>query len=162
MAKSKERTYEQAEAAKVKAVNFLRNVVGDKEKASEIEALTVEEYSDRKGFILNPASGSENSPLRSEHMQVFESNPVDEDVEVIAEDFETIQAGAGELDPDDHDYDAERDALNDVSREDLEAEVMAWREGGDRIWHATAKDLADVVVDELNTIDPDRYPVDDD
>lgn len=161
MAKSKQRTYQQVEAAKTKAVSFLRNVVGDEEKASEIESLTVEQYSDRKGFILNPASGSTNSQSRSRQMfDSFENNPAD-DQDAPADEFETIEAGEDDIDPDTHDYEAERAELKASSRADLEDELIAWREAGDRIWHATADDLADAVVEELNTVDPDRYPVDD-
>jgi hypothetical protein len=62
MARSKEKTYEQAAAMQDKAIRFLRNVVGDDEKADEIEALSVEEYADRKGLILsNPAPASEST-----------------------------------------------------------------------------------------------------
>ncbi len=57
IARSKERTYEQAEAAQDKAVRFLLDVVGDEEKAAEIEDLSVSEYAERKNFIItNPSS----------------------------------------------------------------------------------------------------------
>ena len=39
MASSKEKTFEQAAAMQEKAVRFLRDVVGDDEKADEIESL---------------------------------------------------------------------------------------------------------------------------
>jgi hypothetical protein len=55
VAKSKEKTIEQAEAAQAKAVRFLRDVVGDEDKAAEIEDLDVSEYAERKNFIItNP------------------------------------------------------------------------------------------------------------
>lgn len=48
-------TIEQVEAKQTKAVNFLRDVVGDDDKADEIEALSPEEYAERKKLtISNP------------------------------------------------------------------------------------------------------------
>ena len=52
----KEKTYEQAAAMQRKAVEFLRDLVKDEDKADEIEGLSVDEYAARKGLVLiNPA-----------------------------------------------------------------------------------------------------------
>ena len=61
MGSKKDRTYEQAEAMQTKAVRFLRDVVGDDEKANEIEGLSVSEYAERKGLRLTNPSQKLNS-----------------------------------------------------------------------------------------------------
>jgi ribosome assembly protein YihI (activator of Der GTPase) len=147
---TKEKTYEQAEAAQRKAVRFLRDVVGDPEKADEIEALTVEEYADRKGFMLtNPATDSETFFPRSIHM-------ADQNEETI--------------DPETHDYDAEREGLMSWTKDQLADALIAHLEAGDRIWHAAqpysddprdsdnAEDLADEVMGYLTDADSERFP----
>ena len=45
-------SYAQVEARKDKAVRFLRDVVGDDDRADEVEDESVEDYADRKGLIL--------------------------------------------------------------------------------------------------------------
>ena len=48
-------TYDQVEARKEKAVRFLRDVVGDDDRADEVEDESVEDYADRKGLVIkNP------------------------------------------------------------------------------------------------------------
>jgi hypothetical protein len=52
-------TLEQVEAKQEKAVNFLRDVVKDRDKAREIEALSPEEYAEKKKLtISNPRAKS--------------------------------------------------------------------------------------------------------
>src|SRR5947209_3184981 len=61
----KEKTIDQAAAMQEKAIRFLRDVVGDDDKADEIEGLTVSEYADRKGLtLINPAPHSNVTPLK--------------------------------------------------------------------------------------------------
>jgi len=55
--RGKTKTREQVEAMQDKAANFLRNVVGDDDKADEIDALSVAEYAERKKITL------ENPPI---------------------------------------------------------------------------------------------------
>jgi hypothetical protein len=53
--KEKSKTREQLEKMQEKAVRFLRDVVGDSEKADEIDDLTIEEYADKKRIhLVNP------------------------------------------------------------------------------------------------------------
>lgn len=48
-------TRETAEAKKQKAARFVRSVLGDDERASQIEAESADDYAERKGFaISNP------------------------------------------------------------------------------------------------------------
>ena len=54
-------TEEQLEAKQAKAVRFLRDVVGDEEKADEIESLSPSEYAERKHLTVNPKSGKRDS-----------------------------------------------------------------------------------------------------
>lgn len=66
--KAKSKTREQLERLQDKAVRFLRDVVGDDDKADEIEGLSVEEYADRKRIHLAnptlslPAAWAQASP----------------------------------------------------------------------------------------------------
>ena len=51
------RTIEQIETAKDRAVNFLRNVLHDDERADEVENESLEDYAERKRIlIVNPAN----------------------------------------------------------------------------------------------------------
>jgi hypothetical protein len=45
-------TYDQVEARKEKAVRFLRDVVGDDDRADEVEDESVEDYADRKNLTI--------------------------------------------------------------------------------------------------------------
>lgn len=68
----KEKTYDQAAAMQQKAVRFLRDVVGDEEKANEIESLSVSDYADRKRLVLtNPAASSIHKSQRSKHIMSY-------------------------------------------------------------------------------------------
>jgi hypothetical protein len=65
----KQKTYQQAAAMQRKAVRFLRDVVGDDDKADEIEGLSVDEYVARKRLTLtNPAQTSTHTPRREKTM----------------------------------------------------------------------------------------------
>jgi len=53
--RGKQKTLDQVERMQAKAVRFLRDVVGDEDKASEIEGLSPQEYAERKRVtISNP------------------------------------------------------------------------------------------------------------
>jgi hypothetical protein len=43
------------EARKVKAERYVRDVVGDEERADEIAEESVEAYAERRGFVINPS-----------------------------------------------------------------------------------------------------------
>ena len=45
-------TYAQVEARKEKAVRFLRDVVGDDDRADEVEDESVEDYATRKRLVI--------------------------------------------------------------------------------------------------------------
>ncbi len=52
------KTFDQVEATKRKAVRFVRDVLGDPERADEIEDESVESYAERKNIhIENPKGG---------------------------------------------------------------------------------------------------------
>ena len=52
----KSKTMEQVEKMQAKAVRFLRDVVGDEDKADEIEGMTPDEYADKKRVhLVNPS-----------------------------------------------------------------------------------------------------------
>ena len=54
----KSATLEQVEAKQAKAERFLRDVVGDSDKADEIAALSPQEYAERKKITINPKNGT--------------------------------------------------------------------------------------------------------
>jgi hypothetical protein len=58
----KRATIEQVEKKQAKAVNFLRNIVQDDDKADEIAALSPQEYAERKHITINPKSGKRKNP----------------------------------------------------------------------------------------------------
>jgi len=56
MAKGKFRTQDEVQTAKDRAVRFVRDVLGDEDRAEEIADESLDEYAERKGFevIENP------------------------------------------------------------------------------------------------------------
>jgi cell shape-determining protein MreC len=61
----KTRTLDQIEAMKEKAARFVRDVVGDPERAAEFEAMSPEEYAAGKRIeIKNPASANSSRAIR--------------------------------------------------------------------------------------------------
>ena len=58
---AKRKTFDQIQAMQAKAVRFLRDVVGDPDKADEFEALSPEEYAEHKGVEIvegNPTAAT--------------------------------------------------------------------------------------------------------
>jgi len=83
----KTKTREQVEAMQTKAVNFLRDVVGDSDKADEIEGLSVAEYAERKKITLANAGTrgrglgagkKETKPRRGESWPDYHKRKVEE------------------------------------------------------------------------------------
>lgn len=124
----KDKTYDQAEAMQQKAVRFLRDVVGDAEKADEIESLSVSEYADRKGLVLqNPTTPSQRSrgkmtePTKAELLDDLDATDgILDDIwaQVIANDEGEVEEGdaleniadlLNELDPERFPYDEEEE-----------------------------------------------------
>lgn len=61
----KTRTLDQIVAMKAKAARFVRDVVGDPERADEFEAMSPQEYAAGKRIeIKNPASGNSSRAIR--------------------------------------------------------------------------------------------------
>jgi hypothetical protein len=57
----KNRTYEQVQTAQERAVNFLRNVLEDDDRADEVEAMSPDEWADEKGIVItNPEKEKED------------------------------------------------------------------------------------------------------
>lgn len=152
MARSKkEKSYDQAAAMQQKAVRFLRDVVGDQEKADEIESLSVSEYADRKGLVLtNPASTLNQTQRRNVMSTVFMENPAGEEQEV---DLSTLP---------------KPDLFNVAVG--LRNSLKVWEDTGIDISDAvidfedgkiSAQELADEVWEALCEADPDLYESDD-
>ena len=65
----KTRTLDQIVAMKEKAARFVRDVVGDPERADEFEAMSPEEYATGKRIeIRNPSSGNTKRTIRRLYM----------------------------------------------------------------------------------------------
>jgi hypothetical protein len=128
----KDKTYEQAEAMQAKAARFLRDVVGDEDKANEIEGLSVEEYADRKGLrLMNPAPDRTKSQTRSKKTMAANSDPRTKDQ--ILESEQMLLS-----------------LLDDIWNEGVIANDK------DEI---DAEEAVDVISDLLNEFDADRFPV---
>jgi hypothetical protein len=55
----KNRTYAQVQTAQDRAVNFLRNVLEDDDRADEVEAMSPDEWADEKGIVITNPEGRE-------------------------------------------------------------------------------------------------------
>lgn len=136
---TKEKTYEKAAATQEKAVRFLREVVGDQEKADEIESLSVSEYGARKGFVLtNPSPHT--TTLRSTN-------------DMATEEVELTKLRKDELIEEVKRTEEEWGGLCD----DIWAEVIADDDGT-----ISAQEALDNIAELLNEFDPGRYPFDED
>ena len=62
-------TYDQVEKRQQKAVRFLRDVVGDDDRADEVESESVQDYSDRKGLVIKNTA-RQDYPNRKRRMNV--------------------------------------------------------------------------------------------
>ncbi len=119
-----------------KAVRFLRDLIGDDEKADEIESLSVTEYAERKGLRLsNPTSAKQiHSKKRSKHMST--GNDLRTKADLIAEN-EGLLALCDEI------WDVVVDLEENSSKSDLFEAV-------------------DEVASLLNEYDEGQFPIDDD
>lgn len=137
MAKRKPLTLDQIAARQDKAVAFLRNVVGDADKADEIESLSVEEYADRKGFtIANPAKS------KGARAAILNLTPTRRTAMATATKAETEER-----------LDQAEETLDNVWDEVLKT---------DDIENPTVEQLQDIIdniADCLNEYDPDEYDV---
>jgi hypothetical protein len=130
----KARTFEQTATAKTRAANFVRNVLGDDDRAAEIEDESVEHYAERKQIRIvdNPASKGKRdandmaktttSPSKAELQETIDAiaemvgdalNPVLSREEVV----EKLQAMDNYLNGDDAD-DADDDDTDDDDADD--------------------------------------------
>lgn len=123
----KDKTYDQAEAMQAKAVRFTRDVVGDPDKADEIESLSVEEYADRKGLqLMNPAD--ERQPIQANRSNRIMADQDENNAELgspapdydtwnkpdLVEECETMRGVIGEV------WDATPNDVEGATREELE------------------------------------------
>lgn len=70
----KSKTREAVEKMQAKAVRFLRDVVGDDEKAEEIGDLSLEEYADRKRVhLVNPHHGRKAKPKKKNALPLVDA-----------------------------------------------------------------------------------------
>jgi hypothetical protein len=96
----KYRTREQTEIAQARAVRFAENVLEDSDLADDLESLTPEEYSDRRGIIItnplqgritNMANGDGNSMTKADMQDVCDQ------VQDILADVYTPEASREDL-----------------------------------------------------------------
>ena len=110
-------TYDQAEAKRQKAVRFLRDVVGDDERAEKFDGMDTETYAVHKGLtLINP------SPKRSHTMTKLqlekEVRALRAENEELAEQLDSIAAiVAPDDEDDDEDFDEDDDEEEDEDDE---------------------------------------------
>jgi hypothetical protein len=66
------KSLDQVKAMQRKAVRFVSDVLGDPDKAEEIDDLSVEEYADRKGIRLNPTQSKEANIMAATTKQALQ------------------------------------------------------------------------------------------
>ena len=86
------KTLDQIEAMKDKAARFLRDVVGDPDRADDFEAMSPEDYAEHKGIAIeNP------DPLtRSKRRRVFMARPTYADLKERIDELEEENQGLNE------------------------------------------------------------------
>lgn len=107
------KTRDQAATAQAKAVRFLENLVGDPERAADIESLSVDEYAERKGFTLkNPARSAKHmASRRSSYSDMSRAELIEglNAAEARVAELEDFLVGAVDLLPEDEDSDLDDD-----------------------------------------------------
>jgi hypothetical protein len=87
----KTKTLDQVERMQAKAIRFLRDVVGDPDKADEIEDLSPEEYAERKGAEI-----VEENPRHSyglgRRREVMTKSQLEERIAELEEENEDLQS----------------------------------------------------------------------
>ena len=120
MAKMKTKTLDQVTAMQRKAVRFLRDIVGDEDKADEIESLSPDEYAERKRVQVVVAANPKSNPRRMTMTRKTRAELEDEVRELkdyvgeLEEKLETIADLVGEEDEDeeeDEDDDGDDDEV---------------------------------------------------
>lgn len=144
--RKKEKTWAQVEAAQAKAVRFLRDVVGDDEKADEIESLSPGEYAERKKFIItNPAPPTKSKPKG----EAAKTRPKQRSSAMPEETSPYANMTKAEL-------------IEELERRD-EAEDEIWTDGVLAVDDGTsADDAIETIAEILNDLDPERFPYEDD
>lgn len=119
MAKMKTKTLDQVTAMQRKAVRFLRDVVGDEDKANEVESLSPEAYAERKRVHLGVAANPNSYPRRIAMTRKTRAELEDEVRDLkdyvgeLEEKLDTIADLAGEEDEDEQEEDDEDDGDDD-------------------------------------------------
>ncbi len=105
------KTYEQLQTKKDQAARFVRNILGNEEKADFIESETVEEYSDRKKIRIKNPGGKINMAKVNELKEAI--------VEAVAE----LDTSDGSRTSMFACIDAARDILADAYGSDFESDL---------------------------------------
>ena len=121
----KTRTLDQIEAMKGKAARFVRDVVGDPERAAEFEAMSPEEYAAGKRIeIKNPASGTTKRTKRRLQMArpTYKDlkdrvDELEEENEVLNDKLDSVLDIVADEDDDGQDDDGEGDDGRDDDRD---------------------------------------------
>jgi hypothetical protein len=82
-------TSEQVQSRKDKAVRFTRDVLGDPDRADEIEDESLEDYAERRGFtITNP--GKENRNMATKQELVEQVRELEEENQELQDQLDAI------------------------------------------------------------------------
>jgi hypothetical protein len=89
-------TRKQLEARKAKAVRFTHDVLGDPDRADEIEDESLEEYAERRRIqIVNP-KGAKKMPVKTRRDLIERIKELEEENESLQDRLEEIADLAGE------------------------------------------------------------------
>lgn len=136
-------TYDQIAGRQAQAVNFLRNVTGDDERADEIESMSVEEYGAERGFALaNPTPNT--LPVTSVIPVRREKTMAKKTIAELEQENEQLQSELEEAE----------NLIGDI-----------WEELLDLDEDSSQDDLAEGALNVstmINEFDPDSYPWDED
>jgi hypothetical protein len=111
-------TQEQAESRKQRAVRFVRDVLGDPNRADEIEDESLESYAERRGFrIVNPVSRGRTTVMASNKTKKeieAEIGDLQEELDTVYSKLDDIAgiASGEEDEDDDSDDDSEEEELD--------------------------------------------------
>lgn len=109
----KDVSYSEAEAKRRKAEQFLRDVVGDDDRADEFGAMSTETYAARKGLrIINPARRTTTMAYTKAQLEE-RIRDLEEENETLAEQIDEAAKIFGFVDDEDEDDDSEDDDDDD-------------------------------------------------
>jgi hypothetical protein len=97
MARKRALTLEQVERMKSRAVRFVQDVLGDLDRAAEIEAESPEAYAERKGVEINPILTVRTIRVQDRRLRTMAQGPTKAELEQMVDEVADLANEA--LDP---------------------------------------------------------------